>query len=304
MTHGDTSLDGPQGRWGADDERGALNLLTADRVLAATRGCTTGKVYPLAVPIRRDSNLAMAHRGAPRRYNLLDRTDGDIFGPWGAGPADGANEDVLLLPSHTHTHMDALCHIYTKGALYNGFLNDTFHTHRGAARCGIEKTPAFAGRAVLLDLPGHQGVEWLPPGHAITPMELAACRDRQGSTLGSGDILLVRTGWLDLCAARAAAGEALPHDQPGIGLAAAEWVAAQDIAAIGADNAAVEVLPFDRGIFVGVHIELMVKRGIIFLEHLLLSELARDRCYEGLFVVGALPVVGASGSPVNPVVIG
>ena len=63
-------------------------------------------------------------------------------------------------------------------------------------------------------------------------------------------------------------------------------------------------MPFDRGIFLAVHIELMVKRGITFLEHLLLAELARDRCFEGLFVVGALPVVGASGSPVNPVVIG
>jgi kynurenine formamidase len=90
----------------------------------------------------------------------------------------------------------------------------------------------------------------------------------------------------------------------GIGLAAADWVAAHDVAAIGADNAAVEVMPFDRGVLVGVHIELLVKRGITFVEHLAVAQMARDGGHEGLFVVGALPVVGASGSPVNPIVIG
>jgi len=293
-----------QGRWGKDDERGALNLLTTDTVLAATRVCRTGKIYPLAVPIQRDSGLVMPHRGAPQRYTLMNRTDEEMFTPWGAAPGVGANEDVLILPSHGQTHMDALCHVYVDDAIYNGFSKNTFTSHGGAGRCGIEKTPAFAGRAVLLDLPRQQGIDWLPPGHIITAEELERCREAQGSTVGSGDILLIRTGWLDLCAVRASTGEALPHEQPGIGLAAGEWAAGHDIAAIGADNAAVEVMPFDDGVFLGVHIELMVKRGITFLEHLLLSPLARDRCYEGLFVVGALPVVGASGSPVNPVVIG
>jgi kynurenine formamidase len=304
MTQRNGTAAGTQGRWGTDDERGALNLLTADTVLAATRVCRTGKIYPLAVPIQRDSALVMPHRGAPQRYTLMNRTDEPMLEPWGAAAGSGANEDVLLLPSHGHTHMDALCHVYADGTLYNGFHTATFTTHAGASRCGIEKTQAFAGRAVLLDLARHHGVDWLAPGHLITPDELERCQQLQGSVVGSGDVLLIRTGWLDLCAAHAAAGEALPDEQPGIGLAAAEWVAGHDIAAIGADNAAVEVLPFDGGVFVSVHIELMVKRGITFLEHLMLSELARDRCYEGLFVVGALPVVGASGSPVNPVVIG
>jgi hypothetical protein len=67
-------------RWGKDDERGALNLLTPDRVLAATRLCRTGRVYPLAVPIRRD-RLVMAHRGAPQRYTLLNHSDQAMFQP-------------------------------------------------------------------------------------------------------------------------------------------------------------------------------------------------------------------------------
>src|SRR5574340_134374 len=98
-------------RWGDQDERGALNLLTPEKVLAATRLCRTGTVYPLAVPIRRDA-LVLAHRGAPQRYGLLNHTDEAMFQPWGAAPGVGANEDVLVLPSHGHTHMDALCHVY------------------------------------------------------------------------------------------------------------------------------------------------------------------------------------------------
>jgi kynurenine formamidase len=290
-------------RWGKDDERGALNLLTPDRVLAATRLCRTGRVYPLAVPIRRD-RLVMAHRGAPQRYTLLNHSDQAMFQPWGAAPGVGANEDVVVLPSHGHTHMDALCHVYADNTMYNGFGRETFTANLGAARCGIEKTQAFAGRAVLLDLPRHLGVDWLAPGHLITPEELDSCCRAQGSVIGRGDVLLLRTGWLDLCAATDADGKELPHEQPGIGYAVAEWAAARDIVAVGADNAAVEVMPFDRGVFLGVHIELLVRRGITFLEHLALTPMARDQCYEGLFVVGALPVVGASGSPVNPIVIG
>jgi kynurenine formamidase len=303
MTRSNRAGHGTHARWGEDDEHGALNLLTPDKVLAATRLCQTGKVYPLAVPIRRDG-LVLAHRGAPQRFSLLNHTDEKMYEPWGAAPGVGANEDVLLLPSHGHTHMDALCHVYANGAIYNGFSTDTFTTNAGAARCGIEKTQAFAGRAVLLDLPRHLGVDWLSPGHVVTPEELESCRAAQGSILGSGDVLLIRTGWLDLCVASEANAQELPHDQPGVGLAAAEWVAGHDIAAIGADNAAVEVMPFDRGVFLGVHIELLVKRGITFVEHLALTQMAHDGCHEGLFVVGALPVVGASGSPVNPIVIG
>ena len=77
-----------------------------------------------------------------------------------------------------------------------------------------------------------------------------------------------------------------------------------DVAAVGADNAAIEVIPFDRGVFLNVHIELLVKGGITLMEHLRLAEMADDRCYESLFTVGPLLVTGATGSPINPIAIG
>ena len=205
-----------------------------------------------------------------------------------------------MLASHTATHMDALCHVYSDDTMYNGYPAKSFSTVAGAAKCDITTTGTFAGRGVLLDLPTHQGVDWLEPGHAIGSDELEDCAAAQGLELRSGDILLVRTGWLD----RFTAGEATMSDpQPGLGVDSLRFVDEHEIAAIGADNSAVECLPFD-GDWMAVHIELIVKRGVTMLEHLVLGELAADGCHEFLLCVGALPYTGAAGSPINPVAIG
>jgi kynurenine formamidase len=77
-----------------------------------------------------------------------------------------------------------------------------------------------------------------------------------------------------------------------------------DFSAVGADNAAIECIPFDEDRFLSVHIELLVKLGVTLLEHLDLHELAADHCYESLLCVSPLPVTGATGSPINPIAIG
>jgi kynurenine formamidase len=287
------------GRWGADDERGTLNLLTAERVLAATQVCKTGKVYSLSLPIQQQGVPIFDYRGAPRRYSLTSASDKDPFATMGGAPGLGANEDMLELASHSITHMDALSHVYTADGIYNGFPRDEFSTQGGAGHCDIRATGTFAGRGILLDLPAHQGVDWLEPGHVITRAELEACVDAQGTDVRAGDILLVRTGFLDFFATGDAA-----FAQPGLGVDAVSFVDDHDIAAVGADNAAIEAIPFDDDVFLAVHVELLVKRGVTLLEHLELSGLAADGCHEFFLSVGALPVTGAAGSPINPVAIG
>ena len=287
------------GRWGDDDERGSLNLLTPERVLAATRACTTGKVYSLSLPIQREGVPIFDYRGAPQRLTLTSASDGDRMSEYGAAPGVGANEDVLVLASHSITHMDALSHVFTDEGIYNGFPRDEFTAIGGAPHCDIRATGTFAGRGVLLDLPAHQGVDWLEPGQVVDRAQLDACADAQGTEVRPGDILLVRTGWLDLFAT--GAGD---YAQPGLGVDAVSFVDDHEIAAVGADNAAIECIPFDDDVFLAVHIELLVKRGITLMEHLQLGELAADGCREFLFSVGALPVTGAAGSPINPVAIG
>jgi len=120
--------------------------------------------------------------------------------------------------------------------------------------------------------------------------------------LGRGDILLVRTGWLDLFADVTAKFEEPPFLQPGLGASTVDYIADLDIAVVGCDNAAVEVIPFD-GEFLSLHIELLVKRGLTLLEHLVLSPLAADGVTECLLVVAPLLVTGGTGSPINPIAI-
>jgi kynurenine formamidase len=94
-----------------------------------------------------------------------------------------------------------------------------------------------------------------------------------------------------------------PHTMPGINADAGRWLADHDVVAVGADNAAVEVLPFDGGDFVHVHKILLVDSGIYLLEFLDLSKPAADEAWEGLLTVAPLKVTGATGSPVNPIYV-
>jgi kynurenine formamidase len=291
---------GNWGRWGDDDERGALNLITPEVVLAATQVCRTGKVYNLGLPVARSGTPVFPYRGAPQRLTLTSQTDAGMNAEYGALPGVGSNEDVLIVAAHNGTHMDALCHVYKDEQFYNGKSAHNFTSHNGAPCCGIEKTGGFAGRAVVLDVAGHQGVDWLEPGTNITADDLEACRAAHGVEIRAGDIVLVRTGWLDLFASLQ--GGEPPFLQPGLGASTVDYIADHDIAAVGCDNAAVEVIPFD-GEFLALHIELLVRRGLTLLEHLVLTPLAADGVRECLLAVAPLLVTGGTGSPINPIAI-
>jgi kynurenine formamidase len=301
-TTDNTATAGNWGRWGAEDERGALNLLTDDRVLSAAKACRTGKVYPLGLPVQPEGVPLFDFRGGPRRYTLTSPSDRRLQ-QYGAAEGLGAIEDVLVLPSHGITHIDALCHVFAEKTHYNGFPADDFETMSGAPRLGIENMAGFAGRAILADLPGHRGIDYLPLGEVVTGDELESCFEAQGVEVRSGDILLVRTGWIDYFRGLPQ-GADVPFEQPGLGYEAVEFVRSHDIAAVGADNGAIECMPFDRGVFMGVHVELLVRLGVPLMEHLDLAGLAQDRCYESLLVVAPLSVTGAAGSPINPIAIG
>jgi kynurenine formamidase len=293
------------GRWGDDDERGTLNLITSEHVLAAAGVCKTGKAYSLALPIQRQGVPLLDYRGAPMRLALTHQSDIGMFEAYGAPDHVGANEDVIVMASHNETHMDALCHVFSERRLYNGFPAETVSAAAGATKLGIDKVRSIVGRAVLLDMPAFFGVERVEAPRILTGDELLACAAHQGVELRSGDILLVRTGWIDAyLEAAACGGDDSLMLQPGIGLDACRTLAELDIAAVGSDNSAVEAIPFDENRFLGVHIELLVKLGMPLMEHLMLAEMAADRCYESLLVVAPLPVVGGTGSPLNPIAIG
>jgi len=298
------------GRFGADDERGMLNLLTPDVVLAAMHVPKTGKVYSLALPIQRNGVPYFDYRGAPTRLPLAHQSDHGQFTLYGAPDHLGANEDVLILASHNETHIDALSHVFNERTMYNGIPVEAVSASAGSTKLGIEKIRWVVCRAILLDFVRFLGADdCIDKSHGITSEELEACAAAQGTEIRKGDIVLVRTGWIDNFMAHHDRGPADvvsggDYAQPGLDKESAAFMDKYEIVAIGCDNSAIEVLgrPGD-GFLVG-HVEFLVNRGIHLVEHLMLKEMADDRCYECLFIVAPLPVVGAAGSPVNPIAIG
>jgi kynurenine formamidase len=294
---------GNWGRWGYDDERGALNLITPEAVMRGAAAIHTGTVYPLGIPLQAEGVPNFDYRGKPMRLTLMDATDAGVFDQYGGKPGTGAHEDVLVFASHATSHMDALIHVYAEDQHYNGVPAGAMHAMAGATRLGIEKAAGFATRGVLLDLVRYFGEKsWVEPGRNITGADLQGACDAQGVDIQSGDIVLIRTGYLDMWWANNGLGVEVP--QPGIGLDGAQWLADRDVVAVGADNGAVECAPFDGGDFLAVHKLLIVKYGIYLLEHLDFSAPARDECWQGFLSVAPLKITGATGCPINPIFVG
>ena len=290
------------GRWGADDERGALNLITPDVVLGGVQEIKTGKVYNLGLPIARQGSAPIFDfRNKPQRLTTTNPADVDAFLLYGADPGVGSNEDVLVLDSHGLSHMDALSHVFAQGSLYNGFSTDTIRTTEGAQRCGIDKIGGIASRGVFLDMAKHFGVDFVEPGSIITSADLEGAASSQGVTVKAGDILLIRVGFLDYWHSMGDTPE--PIGQAGLGMDAVNFIRDHDVALVGMDNSAIESIPFDNNKFLCVHIELLVKLGVHLLEHLNLNDLAADNVGECFVTIAPLQFIGASGSPINPIVV-
>ena len=294
------------GRWGDDDQRGTLNLITPEAVKASAQRRVTGKVYSLAIQLSQASVPAVHDRPLFERYTLSSTADiGRVPPFFDIGEGVGANEDVIVMPSHIGTHMDALSHVASEFTLYNGFAGGTFTPRGGAAKLGIENTGSFAGPAKLLDVAGHVEAttgEALGVNQIIDSALLESCRAAQDTTIEPGDMLLVRTGWIEH------RNTHLPPEQAwmqaGIGLDAVTFIRDNNISVVGSDNSAIEPIPFDQNKFLGVHIELLQQMGVTLIEHLWLADLAADMCYDILLAVGGLLITGATGTPVNPIAIG
>src|SRR5690349_13364768 len=178
------------GRWGDDDEAGALNVLTPEIALEALKACRTGKVYALGSPIQRDGIPKVAYRPDPFRLTLLSQTDARAMAAYGAKEGQGSVEDVLSFGSHAVTHMDALSHIFSDNQIYNGFSVDESSSLGGASRCGIEKAGPIVTRGILVDVAGHKGVPCLDPGYVITAEDLEGAMAAQGIAPRAGDAVL------------------------------------------------------------------------------------------------------------------
>ena len=287
------------GRWGADDQRGTVNLITPERLVAAGALIRTGKVFDLGIPL--DDAGPQPGGGRINPVHLMSQTGDRQMFPGGFRYAD----DYIFMPLQGATQWDALAHVYYDNQLYNGYPSNDV-TVVGAFNCSIEhQAKGIAGRGVLLDLARLKGVEWLERGYAITPADLEAAIAAQGDVaVGAGDILVFRTGWR-----RKFLVEKSPTNfmdgEPGLGQDCCQWLRDRDIAAVCSDNWAIEVLPGeDPNAVFNVHMVLIRDMGLTLGEIFDLEELSADCAADGVweffFCAPPLKVTKGVGSPINP----
>jgi kynurenine formamidase len=286
------------GRWGADDERGALNQLTPERVVAASRLVRSGETVTLGLPLNTHPGVANPEP-AVHRMTMLGNTD------IGSGTLRFV-KDYIGVDYHNdgHSHLDALCHVAFDGAFYNGRTSGSV-TAAGSAANTVEGVKhGLVGRGVLLDVPRVRRVPWLEPGEDVFREDLEAAEGEQGVTVAPGDILLVRTGH-----SRRLAHQRWDTQTAKAGLhpTVATFLTERDIAALGSDGNSDTAPSSTEGIAFPMHVLALNAMGIHLLDYLQFEDLAaaceREGRWEFLFATAPLRIVGGTGSPLNPTAI-
>lgn len=287
------------GRWGKDDQRGTLNLLSDEQTLNATRlvreGLVIGCARPLAPRPSKMPTLAMLHMMTSSGEAIPEH-----------GMASGTDWIGIGLHGFEFTHVDALAHVFWNGAMYNGHPAGMCSTERGALACGVE--PLFggvAGRGLLVDGPTLRSCDWLGPSEGLVPEELDKWFASVGVEPKPGDFLFVRTGR----DRREAAGdtEISQETLPGLDPRCLPWLHAHDISVLVSDvihdrlPSGFEQVPFP------IHCVGIVAMGLWLVDNAALDALAeaclvRER-FEFLTTLAPDPIRRATGSLVNPLAL-
>jgi kynurenine formamidase len=284
------------GRWGPEDEAGALNLVGTEQVKRASGLVRQGRTVVLGQPLGPKTPVP-PHRKPVER--LMMRDGGD-YAAGGRSPGGFQfAEEVLGFAAHSGTHMDALAHAWYGDRLYNGFSSTTVRSTTGAQRCGADKLRPVVTRGILLDVQSVRA-EPLEAGDVVGLDDLRAAAASAGVEPETGDVVLVRTGWFG---SRSARPDEYLEGEPGIDVTAARWLAEAGVAAVGADNYAIEVLPFASEDVFPVHKLLVRDFGMPLIEGMVLDELAEAGASAFMLVVAPLPVVGGTAGPVCPVAV-
>lgn len=287
------------GRWGAEDERGALNLITDEARAAALGLIEDSSVVSCALPL--------PVRPAPDNFKPVEH---HVLRGGDAASREGLSfsADYFAIAPHgmATTHLDALCHVFSNGKMYNGFDQAEVRSDGASKNSIMSGKDGIVGRGVLLDIPGLKGVDWLEPGTAIHPADLDAAEARQGITVGSGDILLIGTG---RDARRTAEGA---WDFRALGLAGLHadclpWLRERDVSVLGCDGVS-DVLPSQvEGSIQPIHEVAIAHIGIHIIDNMALDRLTaacRERGrYAFAFFLAPLRLERGTASPLNPLAV-
>lgn len=290
------------GRWGDEDERGALNLLTPERTASAARGVRSGRMVSCARDL-----ATQAAPDNPRPVSHFMITAGDCRAD---NPLPGFEQSTDFMGVACHgmafTHVDALCHIFVGGVMYNGVAAEEVSSHGARRNSIMAAASGICGRGVLLDIPRVLGVEWLEPSHRVTVAELEQAEAAEGVEVGAGDILLVSTGrtrW------RLAEGPGIiAHGMAGLDAECIPWLRARDVAVLGSDGVS-DVVGADMvtGWAMPIHQCVIAGMGVHLIDNIEIAGLAEACAEESrwsfLLTVAPLRLIGGTGCVVNPIAV-
>ena len=272
------------GRWGADDQLGAVNLITQAKRRQALALATTGEVVSLSLPIRvvspPDNPSSTAAFTSLRVTNIQS---GFLM-----------ERQQVAFHGSTVSHLDALCHAHHEGKVYNGIALDEVFDETGCTQMGISGLAGgIVTRGVLLDIPRLKGVDALETGTHVYPEDIEAWERQTGVTVSAGDAIFLRTG------------RRVNNNRSGYDITVAPWLKQRDVALVGSDGTQdVGQIP---GAVLPFHKLVLVALGANIFDNMALEALAETAArlnrWEFLLVAAPIPNPGGTGSPLNPLAI-
>src|SRR5262245_63302484 len=287
--------DWTKSKWGPNDEIGAANYMKPELVVKAAQLVKTGKTYALGIPV---SSSTPAY--PPRSFKVTIVQPGQAGIP-GLGPSKTTyNDDMLEGWVGVGSQLDGLGHIGVEHIYYNGNKLLEFADPTGLKKLGVDKIPPMVTRGVLLDMAAHYGTDVVKEGTAFNVKEIEEVAKKQGVEIRQGDVVIFHTGWVGLIGND---NKRYNSGEPGLGVEGAKYLVGKGVVAIGADNWALEVLPFESKNIFEVHQILLPMSGTYILENMNTAALAADKGYEFLFVLGVPRITGAVQGIINPIAI-
>ena len=220
------------GRWGKQDERGALNLITPQRRVEAARLVREGR----AVSLSRDAIKTSEDDSPPFEHAMVETGWNNQL----------SSSDIYSVRYHgfTVTHLDALCHVFHCGRMYNGYSQREV-TERGAEKLAVARVKdGLFTRAILMDIPRLFGVRYLNGTTRILPADLDRWERSASVQVVPGDALVLRTGrW----SRRAELGPwPIMQNSAGLHYSCMPWIRERDVSVLVSDLAS-DVMPSGVG---------------------------------------------------------
>ena len=291
--------------WGPEDQAGASNRITPDKILDSLSVVQRGEIYEIGQVYSNDMPLL-----GTRSYGLKLLPAGRAEG---TNRVVGNDEFVAAEIGQVGTQFDGLGHIGQEMELgdgtvervfYNGFQGREIYTQGGLRNLGVEHVKPIVTRGVLIDVAALKGVRQLASDYEISVTDVREALRRQRieeSSIAPGDAVLFRTGYGRLWDEDP---DTYNGDAPGIGLDVAAWLVEKQVTVTGGDTYATEIsVNPDSSLSAPVHQELMMKNGIFNIENMMFEALSADGVYEFLLIVTPIRYEGATGSPLRPIAI-